>query len=295
MTGVAGRTYDRQQVYLWSLVLLAGRIPHVISRHDKTWILQVDFSNEDAAQREIVAFEQENRDWPPSARNIINESPLSDLRKRTPLVVPVIAALVIFYRITGPWAESSIWFKHGVAANRQILENGEWWRVVTALTLHADLNHLLGNIFIGGLLAYFLCRLLGSGLGWLLILLAGIMGNILNVLLRGGIYQSVGFSTAVFGMVGILSGLQMGKAGSLKGVLLPLGAALSLLAFLGSAGERVDLGAHLWGLVSGIFFGVLLVNIPDFLQRLLMFRYQWLLHLFSGTIIFGAWWLALHF
>lgn len=292
MTGMAGCTSGQRKAYLWSLVLSSVRIPHIIVRQGDAWIIQVPFSIEDTARQEIAAFEQENENWPPPSTHGVKESP--HLSKQQPSVVFLMGLMVIFHAVTGPWSSSSDWFQYGAVANRRILEAGEWWRVITGLTLHADPVHVLGNVFIGGLLAYFLCRLLGNGLGWLLILLSGAMGNALNVILRGGSYQSVGFSTAVFGAVGILSGLQMGKVGSLKRVLLSLGAAVSLLAFLGTEGERVDLGAHLWGLVSGIALGLLVVNMPGFLKRIVVSRYQFVLQISAGALVLGAWLAALY-
>lgn len=292
MTGMAGCTSGRQKAYLWSLVLSAVQIPHTIVKQSDAWVIHVPFSIEDTARREIAAFEQENRNWPPPSTQGIKESPL--LSERQPAVVFLMGLMMVFHAVTGPWSANSDWFRHGAVANSRILENGEWWRVITGLTLHADPVHLLGNVFIGGLLAYFLCRLLGNGLGWLLILLSGALGNALNVILRGGGYQSVGFSTAVFGSVGILSGLQMGKVGSLKRVLLSLGAAVSLLAFLGTEGKRVDLGAHLWGLVCGIVLGISVVNIPGFLKRLAVSRYQLILEISAGAILLAAWLAALY-
>lgn len=290
MTGMAGCTSGQQKANLWSLVLSAVQIPHTIARQGDAWIIHVPFSIEETARQEIAAFEQENRNWPPPTHGI-KESP--HLSERQPSVVFLMGMMMIFHAVTGPWSAGSDWFRYGAVANRRILEAGEWWRMITGLTLHADPVHLLGNVFIGGLLAYFLCRLLGNGLGWLLILFSGAMGNALNVVLRGGSYQSVGFSTAVFGSVGILSGLQIGKVGSLKRVILSLGAAVSLLAFLGTEGERVDLGAHLWGLTSGIALGLLVVKVPGFLKRMAVSRYQLILEIFAGAIVFGAWLAAL--
>ena len=37
------------------------------------------------------------------------------------------------------------WSEVGRVSGEQIL-HGQWWRVVTALTLHADVMHLVGNV-----------------------------------------------------------------------------------------------------------------------------------------------------
>ena len=117
--------------------------------------------------------------------------------------------------------------------------------------------HLAGNCLIGGLVIHLLCKVLGYGSGWLLLLLAGAGGNLLNVALRQGPHFSVGLSTSVFAAIGILTGLQIVRfrTRSLRECLLPLGAGAGLLAFLGSEGVRTDLGAHLFGFLVGIGCG----------------------------------------
>ncbi|MCI5124242.1 MAG: rhomboid family intramembrane serine protease [Candidatus Electrothrix sp. AR5] len=152
------------------------------------------------------------------------------------------------------------WFKAGAVDSPAILEQGEWWRLVTALTLHADQMHLVGNTVIGGVIVHLLCKSTGYGMGWLILLLAGMTGNFLNIILRDTPHYSVGFSTAVFAAVGILCGRQLNNKAStiVRQVVLPLGAGVGLLAMLGSEGERTDFGAHLFGLACGLIYGLLL-------------------------------------
>ena len=54
-----------------------------------------------------------------------------------------------------------------------LVASGQWWRTVTALTLHGDLGHLMGNSLFGAVFGMFAGRHLGSGLAWLLVLLCG--------------------------------------------------------------------------------------------------------------------------
>jgi len=165
--------------------------------------------------------------------------------------------MVLFHVITGPWSWHSKWFRQGAVALRPILEQGEWWRLFTALTLHADVVHLAGNVLIGGMVVHFLCVEIGSGLGWSLLVLAGAAGNYLNLIWRHGEHLSIGFSTAVFGAVGLLCGLKVKSLVRWRELLLPLGAGGGLLAMIGTSGERTDLGAHIFGLAVGIVFGAL--------------------------------------
>jgi membrane associated rhomboid family serine protease len=204
----------------------------------------------------------------------------------------MIGALFLFFQLTGPWQGKSLWFQIGAIDNHAILEQGQWWRLITALTLHADEMHLLGNCLIGGFMVHLLCRTIGFGSAWFLLLLTGAFGNLLNIIFRDTIHYSVGFSTAVFAAIGMFSGLQMKKNRfTLSGILLPLGAGIGLLAFLGTEGERTDLGAHLWGFGCGIVAGLLTV-VTRLSEKADNQSIQRILFWCALSIIFSCWWLA---
>ena len=107
------------------------------------------------------------------------------------------------------------WFERGSADADRIL-HGELWRTVTALTLHADLAHVLSNaigitVFLGAL-----SSIMGPGLSSALVLLAGAGGNLANALIHGSSHVSIGASTSVFGAVGMLGGLGLARRGRKK-------------------------------------------------------------------------------
>ena len=84
------------------------------------------------------------------------------------------------------------------AAQAGLIQAGQWWRTITALTLHVDHGHLLGNLLAGVVIGTVTAQLLGQGLAWLAILLAGSIGNVLltvliNLLneLTGGLRHTV--------------------------------------------------------------------------------------------------------
>lgn len=137
-------------------------------------------------------------------------------------------------------------------------ELGEWYRLVTALTLHADSRHLLGNVALSGVFLVLLCRRVGLALGFSLVLLTGISGNFLDVLYRPLHHTSLGFSTALFGSVGALSGYLAVYGHGLRQGFMLIAAAIGILAMLGTGGEQTDVAAHFFGLSSGIVWGGLL-------------------------------------
>ncbi len=247
---IAGK--ERGQLESQSLVLSAVGIEHFLD--EQTDELLVDAADTETAVFHLNAFQVENQHWPPPP------PPRQTLHPQTPPTLMMLGLLALFYLHTGPWATDSRWFAQGAIDSVAILTNGQWWRLVTALTLHADLVHLVGNCLIGGLTIHFLGRTTGYGLAWLLLIVDGALGNLLNIILRRHPHISVGLSTSVFAAIGIFTGLQLTRlaARPYKELLLPLGAGAGLLAFLGSEGVQTDLGAHFFGFISGILTGILL-------------------------------------
>src|SRR5439155_3421706 len=110
-----------------------------------------------------------------------------------------------FYAFTGPRAAGISWFERGSASAARIL-GGEVWRTITALTLHADLAHVLGNAVACLVLIPPVCHALGPGIGLWVLLMSGAIGNALTALVYGASHDSVGASTLTFGAIGVLAG-----------------------------------------------------------------------------------------
>jgi rhomboid protease GluP len=150
------------------------------------------------------------------------------------------------------------WWTAGYA-QAGLTVGGEWWRTVTALTLHADLGHLAGNVLAGSVFGVALAQFLGPGLAWFSILIAAAIANGLNALAHPASHTAVGASTAVFAALGLISVLSWKRkavptARGMRGWL-PLVAGLALLVDLGTGGERTDVGAHAFGFIVGVAFG----------------------------------------
>lgn len=244
----------------WELVLIAeGLSPSVVPTPDGM-IITVPDEEVGRALAALSAYDKENWPKPRQADELIG--PPGFLPG-----VAVAAALLLFFFVTVAWTAVP-WFERGSADAERIM-HGELWRVVTALTLHTDIVHALSNavgvaVFFGALFG-----LVGPGLGSALVLLDGAGGNLANAVLHGSPHLSVGASTSVFAAVGALGGLGMlrrRRSGPRKRSWMPIAAALALLAMLGSGGERVDIWAHLFGLLfggaSGIAIGLITSNAP---------------------------------
>lgn len=270
-----------------ALVLEAVDIGYWLDRQSGQLLVAAEDAQ--AARSQLDHYVRENRDWPPAPPPTQPWSPNGQ-----PTFLAIVA-LALFFSHTGPWSTTHIWFAQGAIDSGAVLHRGEWWRLFTALTLHANLAHLLGNCLIGGPVIYLLGGTIGYGQSWLLLLLSGAIGNLCNILVRQQPHLSVGFSTSVFAAIGLLTGLQLARTvrRSFKALLLPLGAGAGLLTFLGSEGAQTDLGAHLFGLVSGMACGWLGWR-TGLIERLHAPKRQARLFVLAMFLLLVAWFWALH-
>src|SRR4051812_18871160 len=90
----------------------------------------------------------------------------------------------------------------------EIILNGEWWRLVTAVFVHIGIIHIASNMYVFWGLGMIAERLLGRWNFLATYLLTGIAGNVLTVLLKPNIVGA-GASGAIFGLAGVvIAGLQ---------------------------------------------------------------------------------------
>lgn len=236
----------------WAVVLAAAGIGYRLSRAETGWAVLVASADAGAASASLDAYDREAAAVP-----VEGEPPDS---RASWLGIVTALALIGFYGLTGPRdvAAPTAWFAHGSAVSRQILA-GQWWRAITALTLHADLLHLAGNLVASVIFIGAAGRWLGSGVAAALTVLAAAAANLLTAAVHGPGHDSVGASTATFAALGMLAGMQLIRRWRLgplrRRAWLPIGAGLALFAMLG-VGEHSDVLAHLFGLGAGVMIGV---------------------------------------
>jgi membrane associated rhomboid family serine protease len=280
-------TGDRQLAEEWELVLLAQGLSPSLRRTADGLALSVPREEMATALASLSAYEREN----PRQR----AERVEVMETASWLVGATVGLmLLLFYSVTVQWLPALSWFARGSADAQWILQ-GEVWRTVTALTLHVDVAHVLSNGIAVALFLTAVSSLVGAGLASALILLAGAGGNLANALLHGSSHVSVGASTAVFGAVGLLASLgvkrRRRRALSRWRDWLPAAAALALLGMLGSSGERVDVWAHLLGLLVGAVLGMLVGRVTP---RPPSWRFQWACGSAAVAMILGCWIVAIH-
>lgn len=125
---------------------------------------------------------------------------------------------------------------------------GDWWRLITSMFLHAGLLHIglnmLGLWWLGSMVE----QLLGHGRYLLLYFAAGLAGSA-GALLASPLSPTVGASGAIYGILGSLLILEWLQTGTFAGPALTL--IVINLAFSFTA-SGISWGGHIGGLVAGI-------------------------------------------
>lgn len=152
------------------------------------------------------------------------------------------------------------------------LDQGQWWRVLTTIFLHAGAFHFAFNLFalwdIGGVVERyfgswkFLLTLIVSALGGVFLSLAMRYFR-LNFLELGGIGEyvgiTIGISGGVFGLAGLLLVTNLRRRSN--GVPVNTSALALIILFnllLGFAISGVDNWGHIGGLLTGSLLGLVL-------------------------------------
>ncbi len=269
-----------------ALVVLSMKLSYWLHPHAGRFYLCVESSQAEAVAEQLEKYRAERRRWPPKVFHREHEAPAN------PWAIGVyVILLCAFYYGQQHWRGLS---SEGVMNTLALFNQGQWWRTITALTLHADIGHLAGNLLSGVCFALLLTRQYGYGLCWLLLLLSGALGNFVTASMYfPEQHLAYGASTALFGGLGILVGGAMQEAfarktrGAWKHSLLPLAGGVTVLGLTGLGQEKVDVFGHIYGFVCGLVLGLLATG---WLRgRVLSVRWQRLCAGLTLALLAAAW------
>lgn len=239
----------------WELLFSARNIPYRFDKFSGREHLYVPPLYEGIARYELAALAREAQTPPPAP-------PALPAHTHTGWTALLPLFLVLWHgwregwwRCPFPWPDAASWGRLGELDSARIAVHGEYYRFITALTLHQDAPHLWGNVLFSLIFLPLLARAAGSGRALLICLLGGSLGNVANYLFRQHAFISLGFSTAVFAALGALSGVA--TLYQRKKALIPLAAGMALVSLLGTGNEDVDYLAHCCGFGAGFLLGML--------------------------------------
>lgn len=268
---------DSRKTIEWLAVLAAKGLDYRLSHESMKWVIHVPQSQSDTANAEISAYESDEQRRA-ECKTALPAPEHSVPASWSPLWVA--GFITAFYLWLGPYDSGNLIIRRAVA-DSEAIRQGEWWRLITALTIHSGPAHLSGNLLSLLAFGWWACVMFGGGAAWLMILCAGVGGNAIACLSHPAQSISFGASTACFGALGIISACQMIKKIKHHGFSwsvwsrswLPAGAGLAMLAMLG-AGPGTDVTAHAAGFVCGFIIALPaewagISRLPDWLQRIL--------------------------
>jgi membrane associated rhomboid family serine protease len=181
------------------LVLVAVGIGCEVQFDGDGYVVLVEGATRETALQQLWMYEQDRSRRPPPP--VVHPPPRA--RAWPGSVVYILVLLLAPVVVAQGWFTSSL-YDIGAMDPAQI-RGGQWWRALTALTLHWDATHLLGNLAAGALLGVSAAQIWGNARAWLLIGIAATCANLAEALLPLGQYISAGASTAVFAALGLVA------------------------------------------------------------------------------------------
>jgi len=276
-------TRTRRQTMDWGLVLLSQGIAATIDdgADGSGWGLWVSTTEYPAALRAIQQYQWENRHWR-------WRQPMAWRGFRFDWKVSMWGLLLVAVHVASRTVRPD--FQLAGCMDSAAVRTGQWWRVFTAMLLHADAAHLASNISFGMIFLGLAMGRYGSGLGLLAAYLAGAVGNVAGLCFYPEPHFGVGASGMVMGGLGLLAAQSVtllryafiGRKQALRGLM----AGVMLLVLFGMS-PGTDVLAHFAGFITGLVFGAILLRLPP----------SWRTHktdaaaaiLFGGLVVATGW------
>lgn len=231
-----------------SLVLLSQGISHRLEHSpDGPFQIFVELDDQKRARFQIRLYHREN---PPREVN----APLPLKASFQPIWVLLVPAAVTLVQFSGiiPGIEGE-----GLSDADKVM-NGQWWRCITALTLHGDSRHLGGNLLTGYLVLSMMSYRISLAKVVPFLAVSSALANFCVAATVQTDFRSLGFSTFVFAAISALSVMEFRlmpkESHGLLRRFAPLCGAASLATFVG-LGEHADILAHLYGFIAGLLCG----------------------------------------
>lgn len=176
------------------------------------------------------------------------------------IIINVLAFIVL--EILGDTTDAYFMLEHGAIYSPLVVEDGEYYRLFTAMFMHFGMDHLSSNVMALIFLGDNLERALGKVKYVILYIVSGLCAGACSVAFNMIVEDNVvsaGASGAIFGVIGALLYAvwrNKGRMEDLTGVRFTL--MVIYMLFSGFTSSGVDNVAHVGGFVSGFLLSVIL-------------------------------------
>ena len=137
--------------------------------------------------------------------------------------------------------------------NYELVQNGEFYRLLTCMFVHADIMHILFNMIALYSIGPVVERYYGKSKFLLIYLVSGLLGSIFSGVFMTADSISIGASGAIFGLLGSICYFTYYYRATLQGIL--RGSIMPVIIInlvIGLISSSIDLSAHIGGLIGGI-------------------------------------------
>ncbi len=170
--------------------------------------------------------------------------------KKPYITIGLIVINVLIYIITYLYGEE-IYYRFAVSG-KMIIKYHEFYRIITGGFLHADILHLMLNMYSLYIIGSQMESFQGKAKYFVTYIYSLITGSMLSMLLNNG--TSVGASGAIFGLLGSMLAFgyyyRVYLGGVLKNQIIPIIVINLMIGFL--SGGMIDNYGHIGGLIGGI-------------------------------------------
>ena len=181
------------------------------------------------------------------------------------LLIALNVLFFLYLEITGSSENVYFMYTKGAMSAPAVLEDGEYYRLLTAMFMHFGIRHIMNNMLVLFVLGDNLERALGHVKYLIFYLLCGIGSNWVSMMAHSTdtMTVSAGASGAIFGVVGGLLYVVTANKGRLEDLSTrQLVIMIFFSLYLGYTSTGVDNTAHLSGLVIGIVIAIILYHRP---------------------------------
>ena len=178
------------------------------------------------------------------------------------IIIIVLNVLVFLYTDLFAYSQNDAIVNAGALSWYAVLEQGQWYRLLTCMFLHSNLEHIFNNMLILGYVGSCLEEKIGSiryGILYLAsVILAGCASMGYNMLQNDNVV-SIGASGAIFGVIGAMLFVVLARRNEEDCYTVRQIAVMAVLSLYGGlTSQGVDNAAHFGGFIAGFILAWIL-------------------------------------
>lgn len=184
-----------------------------------------------------------------------------EIYKNAVVTLILLGVNVLIYLIGMPLGDTV--YNKGALITYKVLMDGEFYRIFTAMFLHAGTEHIVNNMLMLATVGAIVEQYTGHGFFFILYIISGIFGNLLSMAyeLRNNLnWISVGASGAIMGIVGFLVVwiiINRQRFVKNKSLMMRIGLLAIFLVNACFFQEGANTVAHLGGFLTGVVLGII--------------------------------------